>query len=699
MLLTAVGVAAILTAGVLGVAWVIVRQQTPPAPSAPTNPTDATPPASHEPPPAEWVRRCVLVEATTPTGGAVCGSGWLADRGRRLVFTAAHLVEGAGAVRVHFPTTDPSGRLVTDPKSYLDVPAANVVRATVQVVENGVAVLKLDGPPPVTATDLPLAPGAVNLTLGRRVAVGGAAGGRLWRSLPGHVRTESAPRTVKVPAGEGDATSITARIFELRTDTPPDDCGGPVVNDRDQVVGMVIARGRQPDGTLLAVGVSELHAALTKVAGGSQPAPPSLTDQPIDAVVDVLKSGSTAVDRTRAAEELARRKSAAKPAVADLIDALTAERDSRAADAMAAALEAIGPPADSEAEILGKAARSENRRVRLYALRHYATRAATDDALAAVANLGRNAGDPEVRTAAVLALGRAGHAAARRVNAFGVLLEAADVPNPRLSEAAAVVFERFARDAAFGTADLDLLKTARKSGNPRVVRGAIVATLGLATTAKEAFAACPLELVKEGDVDFLTEVIPALSRWPLAEWPAGYWEAVFAQSTHRDKAVRLVVQRAIRELRVTSGVARRVVWLAENDPDPDVRAAAALTFAGLNVPPGEMTAGEYSEVVRRLKLPETRPKPEPKPGPRPVAVRYIITPPAKRAVPLADTADLLAYIAKNPDTLGKWVKQREALGLVVPTEVELIAREGAISRVRVDGKEWYVDSTWVVEAK
>lgn len=596
----------LLLAAAGGVYWAVTQQPAPTEASQAAVPTD-TPPTTRDERAVEWVRGCVLVEVTRGGGKTVVGCGWLTDRERKLVFTAAHLVDGATAIRVHFPTTDTAGRVFADPSRYLA--AANGLRATVEVADtgtsNGVAVLKVSGPLPVGVPAVPLASGVTPLKADESVSVVGAVGGQLWRSSPGVARTDATPQVVKVPTGDGDAThTVEARLREVQADAVPEDCGGPVVNAGGLAVGLVIARGTQSEKALLVADLSELRAALAKAIGESSPVPNvSLTDLPLDKLVALAKAGRTADERVRAAEELARRGEEAKDAVPDLVDILAAERNGRVADALADALDGVGPPPEGKEGALGKAVRSDNRRLWLYALRHFATVPAEGDALAAVVKLtrgGPGAADNEVRIVAVRAVGKAGHAAARKADAFEPLLDAAKAPDPKLAEAAAEVFEGFARAPAFGKADIPLLQTAVKSSNRRVVRAAVVASRGLGGSAEEVFALCPLELLKGDDADFLAAVIPALARWPLADWPVGYWDAAFGQLTHSNKAVRLAVLKAIRDLKANTGVARRVAWLAENDKDAEVKAAALLTFAGLNVPPGELGAKEYADLLRRL---------------------------------------------------------------------------------------------------
>lgn len=595
----AAALALALTAGVVGLFWVTATRPAgePPAPSLPT----------HEDRGTEWAGGCVLVEASDPHGRTRVGTGWLVDRDRRLVFTVAQVVDGAATILVHFPATADGGR-VTNPEAYLNgLSTAKGHAATVEAAgegpKNGVALLRLADPPPPGVPALPLAAAEPSPTAGQPVRVSGLVGGVLWQTVRGELRTGAVRQVVRLPAaGEGSITlSVEAKMRDVRVDTLPGDSGGPVVTAGGRVVGMVIARGREP-GTLVAVDLSELHAAVAAATGPPPVAPLPLADRPLDEVVRLAKSDTDTEGRVRAAVELGRRKDRATGALPALVDLLTTEPEPRAADAIADALDYIGPPADGGEALLEKAVRSDNRRLKMYALRQYASRPAGGDALAAVVKLvsDRSVADQDVRTAAVVALGMADPAAARRADAFSVLLDAADDRDPKMAEAAAAVFERFARDAAFGKADLTLLRKAVNCENPRVVRAAAVAAARFAETAKEAFALCPVGLLAGEDAEFLAALILALARWPVTDWPAGYWEAAFGQITHPNKAVRLAVLKAIRELKVDTGVARRVVWLAENDKDADVKAAALLTFARLNVTPGELGAKEHADLLRRL---------------------------------------------------------------------------------------------------
>lgn len=439
------------------------------------------------------------------------------------------------------------------------------------------------------------------------------------------------------------------------------------------------------------------------------PAPASpLADRSLDQVVRLVRTGATAGDRLRAAEELTRRKGKAKPAVAELVDALAGEQDPQVADAIADVVDGLGVPEFGGEAVLERAVGSESRRLRLYALRHYATRPAAGDALTAVVKWCR--GDPvgrdaELRTAAVVALGRAGPVAARQAAGFDVLLEAADDRNAALAAAAATVFEQFASAKAFGKADLPYLRAAAKNNDRRVARSAVVAALGQTTTAADAFAVCPLTLLTADDGGFLAAVIPALARWPRADWPAGYWEAVLAQSAHPDKAVRLAVLRAIHDLKIPTGVAKRVVRLADTDADADVRILAAVTLAGLTVPPGEMSEGEVVQALERSRLPEKlRPKPPPVKPPvelQPVYIpgrRYTVSPPPGKTLYLGDSEQLTIELntKSNAEQRYKYVVQlAQADGITEPLEVELVTTEPGYSKVRYQKKERYVETKWL----
>lgn len=176
------------------------------------------------------VRSSVLVDS--PHG---MGTGFIVDAGRRLVVTNAHVVGRERRVGVVFPMYDAAGDLVTDPRPYERAfrevaspgevvardPGRDLALVRVDRLGDGAAAAKLAARPAAT--------GATVFSVGGS----GADDNLLWRLTRGTVRGR-AQRQVAVESGVFDC------VF-LETDAPvnPGDSGGPVMNDRGELVAVV----------------------------------------------------------------------------------------------------------------------------------------------------------------------------------------------------------------------------------------------------------------------------------------------------------------------------------------------------------------------------------------------------------------------------------------------------------------------------
>jgi S1-C subfamily serine protease len=188
----------------------------------------------------------VLVISQTRDGGAT-GSGVLVDGQRKWVLTNFHVVHDSRQLAVVFPTYDGDGQLIAERSAYID--RAGELRRRGRVVDGRViareprldlALIELE--------QLPEDAKAVRLAgasprPGQRVhSIGnpGASDG-LWLYSQGHVRAVYRRSFVV----EGDL-EVRARVVETQSPINRGDSGGPVVNDRGELVALVesVNRGR-----------------------------------------------------------------------------------------------------------------------------------------------------------------------------------------------------------------------------------------------------------------------------------------------------------------------------------------------------------------------------------------------------------------------------------------------------------------------
>jgi tetratricopeptide (TPR) repeat protein len=188
-----------------------------------------------------WVR--------TPDGS---GSGWVLDRGRRLLITNHHVAGGADEVLVHFPARR-DGRVVAEKAEYLAKDPG--VRGRVLDSDPGrdLAVVQLESLPE-GVTELRLAaegagPGDVLHCLGNP-----GASGALWVYSRGTVR-QVYRKQMRYATGQ----VVDARVIETQAPINPGDSGGPVVNGQGELVGVNAALRKDAALFAFCVDLSEVR--------------------------------------------------------------------------------------------------------------------------------------------------------------------------------------------------------------------------------------------------------------------------------------------------------------------------------------------------------------------------------------------------------------------------------------------------------
>lgn len=210
------------------------------------------------------VRGCVRL------GG---GSGVVVDEKDRLLITAYHVTRHLPSASVTFPVFDGSGRVVTDERFYRGFQPVRTARVIYADPWRDLAVLQLDGPLPGGVQALPLAPESPRP--GQTIHLVGCAAfgeGGIFGYCQGTVRNVF-PR--RIPGGQ---TNFDRNIVEVQLATNKGDSGGPIVNDRAELVSIVsegTIGAASPKGSVFYakqivdhdVDVDEIHAGLVTSKG------------------------------------------------------------------------------------------------------------------------------------------------------------------------------------------------------------------------------------------------------------------------------------------------------------------------------------------------------------------------------------------------------------------------------------------------
>lgn len=393
MWIALVGILLLLFGGGGAAAWFVFNQnqetaavEAPPAAPANAAPTPTAEPASKpltgEQVYRRLVRSTVFILVIDVDEGKVsfvsCGSGALVHRDRRLVVTNYHVVEDRDRVNVFFAARDAKGELITTPKHYVE--NAKELRIWGKVVARDpkldLAILELERVPE-TAAALPLAakPAPTNTNVWSVGASGVDKGftGALWRSCSGTVTNRYRD---KFTLSKGQA--VEAMFLQTQKPVNPGDSGGPTVNDRCELVGVVSSLHLQKQLTAHDIDVTEVRTFLSEHAkrekwvwedAGTGAAVGS--DEPEDAAALIAKLNDPAAEkRLDAATRLGAMGPDARAAFPHLVAKLD-DTDDRVRRAASVALTKLGPPAPADLGCLDAAIRAGGPNAKLYALRYY----------------------------------------------------------------------------------------------------------------------------------------------------------------------------------------------------------------------------------------------------------------------------------------------------------------------------------------
>ena len=174
---------------------------------------------------------------STRTAGLATGSGTLIDAGRRLVLTNYHVVEENPRVTIFFPEYR-DGRPIPERTHYTDRAKRLGVRGKVVALDKGadLAVIQIDAVPEGVKA---IAVAARSPEPGELVHSIGNAGksGALWGYVNGTVR-QVYRKKWQAALSKTKTAHFEARVIETDTPTNPGDSGGPLLNDKGELVGV-----------------------------------------------------------------------------------------------------------------------------------------------------------------------------------------------------------------------------------------------------------------------------------------------------------------------------------------------------------------------------------------------------------------------------------------------------------------------------
>jgi tetratricopeptide (TPR) repeat protein len=193
------------------------------------------------------------------------GTGWLADAAKRLVVTNYHVVGPAETVSVVFPDYR-DGKLIAESRYYKENESAlqrkgRAVKGQVVAADptRDLALVKVDSLPsdvvPLKMADDGPGPSDRVHSLGNP-----GASDAFWVYTTGTVR-----QVYRNKFEYQDGQKVDARVIETQAPLNPGDSGGPVVNDRGEVVGVNAAGKANAQLVSLCIDVAEVKALMSGV--------------------------------------------------------------------------------------------------------------------------------------------------------------------------------------------------------------------------------------------------------------------------------------------------------------------------------------------------------------------------------------------------------------------------------------------------
>src|SRR5262245_13078508 len=209
------------------------------------------------------VRSTVWIHSDRGGGKHATGSGSLIDKGRRLVLTNYHVVGNIKTTTVFFPSFD-GHKAFRGLQYYLgcsDKPVMNGENVEIDK-QADLALIRLDRLPEGTP-ELSLA--ASSPEPGQSVHSIGNPGksGALWVYTPGKVR-QVYNKKWKAKLDERTTVTFEAKVIETDSPTNPGDSGGPLTNDKAELVGVTQGGALDAESISIFVDISEVKRLMNR---------------------------------------------------------------------------------------------------------------------------------------------------------------------------------------------------------------------------------------------------------------------------------------------------------------------------------------------------------------------------------------------------------------------------------------------------
>jgi S1-C subfamily serine protease len=568
------------------------------------------------------LRGCVYIR-TRDGNGRVSGygSGWLADKEKKVVVTAYHVIDGASGIEVFFPIYDGAGKPIDDVGAYDNAKDAKdagrkAIKATLMKPAEGrgkdVAVLQLDGDLPDKVRAVPLA--AAEAKPGQQVySIGssGVGGGALWRNTKGGVKTSAIKKELKA---KGAVRAIDAFMLELDSEINPGDSGGPVVNDRAEAVALVSAYSLVERSVAYGIDLQEIRATLEKTfekngwKWDDVRAAPAVPVRRMEEWVRQVKDVTSPGVQIEAARKLGAMEFDGQPAVPALLDALLATPDEAAQEAIYAALENIGTPLKLDGRVLVAALKSNNVLAQTYAAGVYARVVAPREAFTVLVEKAKAAGgsakEAALRERAVLAFKKVGPSCKAEV--LEILFDRLDDDDRQVAEAAKSTLSEFIRlsiesnptGAPFDRADVRKLQVAIRHRNERLRLVAAYAYCNMAESYNAAKEFYHAGLFDDPSYEVRVRTIEGLARW--GKEADEHLTRILSLHDHGVPEVRKAVVRAAEKLTWTKDTTLTLVKMVETDADDGPRDAAFAALVKTNLSVNNIDRDEHLRLFVKL---------------------------------------------------------------------------------------------------